>query len=81
MSISNFRINCRALGLCLVLVCAFGIHPAASAALDLPGALSQLPTASFEDKSTIIHGLGQSASEGSSGAAAGHAGRPRGGTR
>jgi urea transport system permease protein len=60
MSITNGRAAGRALGLCLALVCAFGMHLASAAALDLPTALSQLPTASFEDKSAIIQGLAQS---------------------
>ena len=65
MSIAKFRVVCRALVLYLFLVCEFGIRPAAAAALDLPAALSQLPTASFEDKSAIILGLGQSHPKGS----------------
>jgi urea transport system permease protein len=63
MSIANCRVARWALDLCLVLVCAFGIRQAA--ALDLPTALSQLSTASFEDKSAIIHGLAQSRPKGS----------------
>jgi urea transport system permease protein len=60
MSITNGRAAGGALGLCLALVCAFGMHLASAAAPDLPTALSQLPTASFEDKGAIIQGLAQS---------------------
>jgi urea transport system permease protein len=60
MSITNFRVAGRALGLCLALVCAFAIRFASAAQMDLPTALAQLPTASFEDKGVIIQGLAQS---------------------
>jgi len=65
MSIINCRAAGRAVGIYLALVCAFGIRLAMAAALDLPTALSQLPTASFEDKSAIIQGLAQSHPKGS----------------
>jgi urea transport system permease protein len=65
MSIVNCRAASRAVGIFLALVCAFGIRLAAAATVDLPTALNQLPTASFEDKSSIIHGLVQSHPKGS----------------
>ena len=65
MSIANFRAVCRALGLSLALLCACGVHIAAAAGMDLQTALNQLPTASFEDKSTIIAGLALSHPQGS----------------
>jgi urea transport system permease protein len=65
MSITDSRAVGRALGFCLALVCAFGMHLASAAALDLPTALRQLPAASFEDKSAIIQGLALSHPKGS----------------
>jgi urea transport system permease protein len=65
MSITYGRAAVRALGLCLALVCAFGIRLATAAGMDLPTALGQLPTASFEDKSAIIQGLALSHPKGS----------------
>ena len=65
MSITDSRAVGRTLGFCLALVCAFGIHLALAAALDLPTALNQLPAASFEDKSAIIQGLALSHPKGS----------------
>jgi urea transport system permease protein len=65
MSITDSRAVGRALGFCLALVCAFGMHLASAAALDLPTALKQLPAASFEDKSAIIQGLALSHPKGS----------------
>ena len=59
MSITNGRAVGRALGFCLALICAFAIR-AAPADTDLPTALGQLPTASFEVKSAIIRSLAQS---------------------
>jgi len=60
MSIANFRAAIRALGWSLGLICTFGAHVAYAAPLDLATALNQLPTASFEEKSTLIEGLGLS---------------------
>jgi urea transport system permease protein len=65
MSITDSRAVGRALGFCLALVCAFGMHLSSAAALDLPTALKQLPAASFEDKSAIIQGLALSHPKGS----------------
>jgi urea transport system permease protein len=65
MSITDSRAVGRTLGFCLALVCAFGLHLASAAALDLPTALNQLPAASFEDKSAIIQGLALSHPKGS----------------
>jgi urea transport system permease protein len=64
MSMTNCRTARRVLGFCLALVCAFAMRAAPASALDLPTALGQLPTASFEDKSTIIQGLAQSHPQG-----------------
>jgi urea transport system permease protein len=65
MSIINCRAAGSAVGIGLALICALGLRLAAAAALDLPTALGQLPTASFEDKSAIIQGLAQSHPKGS----------------
>ncbi len=59
MSIAKIGAVLRALGLSLALLCAFGVRIASAAGMDLTTALSQLPTASFEDKGTIIAGLAQ----------------------
>jgi urea transport system permease protein len=60
MNIAKFRSACRAFSWTAVLLCAFGVHVAAAAAMDLPTALNELPAASFEDKGAIIAGLAQS---------------------
>ena len=65
MRITYVRAAGRAFGFCLALVCAFGIQLATAAGMDLPTALGQLPTASFEDKSVIIRGLALSHPKGS----------------
>ncbi len=65
MNNANFRGYGRALGILLATVCALGVQFALAAGMDLSTALSQLPTASFEDKGNIIAGLAQSHPQGS----------------
>ncbi len=65
MSMAKYTAALRALGFSLALWCASGMHPASAAGMDLATALTQLPAASFEDKSTIIAGLAQSHPQGS----------------
>jgi urea transport system permease protein len=65
MSITVSRTARGALCWGLALVCAVSVHIASAAGLDLATALKQLPTASFDDKSTIIEGLSRSRPSGS----------------
>jgi urea transport system permease protein len=62
---AKFRAAGRAVGWTFALLCAFAVQTASAAGLDMSAALNQLPTASFDDKSTIIAGLALSHPKGS----------------